>query len=722
MSAGILRKWGLAELIGPIAGVVFVTIVCFTWLGNRELRLREQLAQNVEIHNLMRQARGEMTRGYLFYVLYRNGDQSVRGEQILSYFNQSLSSIDDALNYESREKNKTRHQTLSPVRKGQIELVRTRVVAFRIMMVDAIQNGSMDDIQYRATYQLISQDLTNLNSQLLSDIKDSFRKQDMVVRLSIGIWAGSLAGVLLLLVVSFYRRDKIEEALRESEGRFRATFNQVAVGLAHVSIEGDWLMVNEKLCKMLGFNERELIKCRIEDITQADDFNSELQQRKRLLAGEISSYTMEMRCIRKNKVVMWTQLTVSLMRDAFDTPRYFISVVENIDDRKRFQADRDELLERERKARTDAESANRAKDHFLAVVSHELRTPLTPVTTSLDLLFRSKTVMAEHADTLAMMRRNIEAESQIISDLLDVARLSNNKIDLRRDVLDLHGLLSEVEQTCRSGMQKKRISWHLKPDASNSCVCADSLRITQVFTNLISNAIKFTPEGGNITVTTSNPNATTIRVEVMDDGIGIEPQVIQRLFMPFEQAEINLARRYGGLGLGLSIARNLLELHGGTLNAESQGLGCGTRFVAELPLTTESLSVKEIDTGQNATTRKRILLVEDNADTATALVRLLKSLGHDVTIAHSGSEAYVLAVENQYDLLLSDIGLPDFSGWELIRRLKVKKSIPAVALSGFGSEDDRRRSQDAGFITHLMKPVDIVRLENVINNVNVMAQ
>lgn len=711
---GILYRWGLAELAGPIAGVVLVTIGCFTLLSNRELNLRRQQMDLVTMNSGLLQARAALARGYLFYVLYKSGDSSVRVEQIISYIDQSISEVDSVITVRNSWRHTPYDAEFTPQLLPTLQSMRQQLSGFRVQVQDSLRNTGGPEFELRTTHQLLTQQIVRQHDLLMLDVNEAFKRQDTVVRISIGIWAGSLAGVLLLLVMSSVRRSRTERALRDSEQRFRATFNQAAVGIAHVDTEGRWLLVNDTLCRMLGYSSDEMQSLRFQDITHVDDLSNDLHLMHRMLAGEIGSYSMEKRYICKSGSILWVNLTVAMVRNEDGSPSYFISVVEDINDRKRVHADRDELLERERKARTDAESANRAKDHFLAVVSHELRTPLTPVTTGLDLLSRDPAVMTEHGDTITMMRRNMETESQIISDLLDVVRLSNNKLELRRSVIDLHRLLRDVEQTFRVGMNTKRIRWHFSLEAGSSLVKADPLRMTQVFTNLLGNAMKFTPEDGCITVSTRNIKPGTLRVEVQDDGIGIEPHVMQRLFQPFEQAEISLARHYGGLGLGLSIARGLLELHGGTLSVSSDGLGKGACFAAELPVTIGPLSIGGRDAGQSATQQKRILVVEDNADTAQALTRLLKSLGHQVTVAHTGAEGLEKASAEDFDLLLSDIGLPDFSGWEMLRRLKEKKDLPAIALSGFGSQEDQHRSREAGFLTHLVKPVDVIRLENAI--------
>ncbi len=718
MIKGLLYKWGIADLAAPLTGVVLITIVCFTLLNNREMRWQREVANLVALHQELQQARAELTTGQMLSVMLRAGDQSVRTEQVMSYLDQAVSTLNDALDLRQNIQDTPGDKQYNSALRTRLLELRNEVEAFKQTTRITLKGTEQSELDRRAAYQMIIQHINNINTRLLEDTGIALKNQDTVVRVSIGIWAGSLAGVLLLLIASSIRRTRTEVALRESEERFRAAFNQAAVGIAHVDIDGSWLRVNGTLCQMLGYSADELTRMRFQDITHADDLSKDVSQMHQLLAGEINTYVMEKRYIRKDGRQLWANLTVSLVRHSTGEPHYFIAVVENIDERKRIQADRDQLLERERVARSDAESAMRAKDHFLAVVSHELRTPLTPVTTGLDLLARSPEVMAEHSEIVVMMQRNIETESQIISDLLDVARLANNKLDVRFAMVDLHQLLRDVEQTFRISTQHKQVYLQLELGADHYHVNADARRMTQVFMNLVGNAIKFTPDGGRIVIRTADTDARRIRVEVEDNGIGLDPEVIQRLFKPFEQAEVNMARRYGGLGLGLSIARSIIELHGGTLSVVSQGPGKGACFIAEMPATAPVIARRqEASESNHGIAQKRILVVEDNGDTLQALVRLLKTLGHHVTAAQSATQGLEIGTREHFDLVLSDIGLPDFSGWELIRRLRQQVKTPAIALSGFGTEEDQKRSKEAGFSDHLTKPVDIIRLESAIRAV-----
>lgn len=378
-------------------------------------------------------------------------------------------------------------------------------------------------------------------------------------------------------------------------------------------------------------------------------------------------------------------------------------------------------------------SASEAKDRFLAVLSHELRTPLTPVLTSVQMLEADASLPAETRETLGVIRRNVELEARLIDDLLDLTRISRGKLRMDRRALDLSTLLSNVIDICRPDVRAKgiRLQYGVKgrgsgvgdgPAATGEpvVVMGDAARLHQVFWNLLKNAVKFTPEGGLVSVELHREMPDGGRggeavVKVSDTGIGIPASLLPRVFDAFMQGEHD-ARRFGGLGLGLAIARALVELHGGKLTASSGGDRQGATFEVRLPLSTtadHSIAVSRSDAGV-AGPSLRILLVEDHADTARVLQRLLKHYGHVPTTVSTVAQALaVLRAGEKFDLMVSDIGLPDGSGYDLMRQ-STGLHPPAIALSGFGMDDDIQRSREVGFVEHLTKPVDAAYLEQVI--------
>ena len=380
------------------------------------------------------------------------------------------------------------------------------------------------------------------------------------------------------------------------------------------------------------------------------------------------------------------------------------------------QADRDQLLAREQAARKTAETANRAKDEFLATLSHELRTPLTPIAAAIDLIQRMVDLPPAARELAADIRRHVHLEARLIDDLLDMAQLRTGDLRLDRKRLEVHALLRSSVSALQARAGEGQIGLALDLTAADSAVIGDEGRLVQLFNHLIENALKFTPAGGTVMVRTLNKGVasaepTRLIIDIIDTGMGIEPDVLGRLFRPFEQADSSLTRRFGGLGRGLNLARALAELHGGTLTGASEGSGCGACFRVMLPTAPAAATTLS---PPRLTTAPRVLLVEDNPDTLRLLGRLVKSFGCTVTMAESAASALQLAGDGPIDLLISDIGLPDRSGWELMRELSSKQPMRGIAISGFSSDDDIRRSHEAGFAAHLVKPVNVQQLEELV--------
>ena len=359
-------------------------------------------------------------------------------------------------------------------------------------------------------------------------------------------------------------------------------------------------------------------------------------------------------------------------------------------------------------AKAVAEQANRAKDHFLAVLSHELRTPLTPVVMALSVLQRRPNVDPQAGEMLEMVRRNVELEATLIDDLLDVSRIARGKLELTRSAVPLCTVIQRAVEVCQPDIEARRLKFGVDLGPSGPYwVEADVPRLQQVFWNLLKNAIKFTPHGGCVGIRCRQDGPAVV-VEVNDSGMGIEPGALPRIFNAFEQVEQSITRQFGGLGLGLAISKALVELHGGQIEAHSAGRNQGATFRVRLPLTAP-LGQPDLRApaaaSQVAVRPLRILLVEDHGITAEMMQLVLAEEGHTVERAGDVATALELAGQQPFDLLLSDLGLPDGSGYDLIRELHVRgHQIPAVALSGYGQEEDIQRSRAAGFAAHLTKP------------------
>jgi signal transduction histidine kinase len=368
----------------------------------------------------------------------------------------------------------------------------------------------------------------------------------------------------------------------------------------------------------------------------------------------------------------------------------------------------------------EARDASAAKDRFLAMLSHELRTPLTPVVMMLSALQLGDRVGAAVKADLAMIRRNIDLEIRLIDDLLDVTRIAHGKLRLAPGPVRVHELLEHVRQVCAADARAAGVELSCDPAAPRDTVDGDPARLEQVFWNLVKNAIKFTPAGGSVRVVTA-PGERELLVTVRDTGAGIAPDVLPRMFHAFEQGGTTGARTAGGLGLGLAISKAIVELHGGRIWACSDGPGRGAALHVALPLAAApaphppAAEPARPDPGAAGAARPlRVLLVDDNADTLETMECLLTFRGMRVTTATGVREALDAAARGTFDLMISDIGLPDGSGCELVERMRRAQPVPAIALSGYGTDGDISRSLGAGFAAHLVKPVSFEQLEKTI--------
>jgi signal transduction histidine kinase/response regulator RpfG family c-di-GMP phosphodiesterase len=389
-----------------------------------------------------------------------------------------------------------------------------------------------------------------------------------------------------------------------------------------------------------------------------------------------------------------------------------LSLAEELAHRAALAVDNAGLYKAAQKARAEAERANLAKDSFLAMLSHELRTPLTPVLTSVLALEQEENLPEETRASLQMIRRNVELEARLIDDLLDLTRISKGKVQLSLEEVDAHVLLRNAVEICQADLDHKNLSLETELTAEKVCLEADPARLQQIFWNLIKNAVKFTPDGGRLAIRTANSDGQ-LRVEVSDSGMGIDAETLPKIFNAFEQGE---RTRLGGLGLGLAISKALVETHHGKLTAESAGRNQGATFTATFPVAENHAGASAVSVPSTPAARKsmRVLLVEDHEDTNRSLTNLLRRRGYHVHSARSVQSALALAENEQFDVLVSDIGLPDGSGIDLMQKLSVDHPLFGIALTGFGMEEDVRRSHDVGFHHHLIKPVDLNRLDALI--------
>jgi signal transduction histidine kinase/CheY-like chemotaxis protein len=388
----------------------------------------------------------------------------------------------------------------------------------------------------------------------------------------------------------------------------------------------------------------------------------------------------------------------------------------------RAEAERERLLQSEQEARDAAEKANQLKDEFLATLSHELRNPLNVILGYSELLLRMPEI--EHSPRLFKMgealKRNAQSQSQLINDLLDLSRLQRGKIALNNETVSLAAIIDSAVETVRADASAKNIDIRWDVSEQLLIVDGDRLRLQQIAWNLLNNAVMFTPAGGSIEISLHVENETAV-LSVADTGQGIDPDFLPHVFEMFRQADSSRIRKHGGMGIGLALVQQLVQLHNGTVSAESEGIGKGSRFTVRLPLAREAQRPSHlpgsspVELGVLAETK--LLIVDDSEDTVAMLEQLLKTGGANVTTATNGADALRLASERKFDVILSDISMPGMDGFEFLQRLRKingRQHVPVVAITGFGRNDDIERARAAGFYSHLTKPLNLQALAEVL--------
>lgn len=464
---------------------------------------------------------------------------------------------------------------------------------------------------------------------------------------------------------------------------------------------------NDGARRLFGYSAEEMIGHSILGIIPPNRHGEEQDLLRRLRAGEHISHYETVRVCKEGRSIH-VSATLSPIRDASGKIVGASKIARDISERKHIEA---ELLA----ARDAAESANRAKDEFLAALSHELRTPLTPVLLLAAEMEKSVAVTPGVRRDFAMIRKNVELESRIIDDLLDLTRITRHKLALHFETVEVHALITHALAILRSDREAKRIAIELDLSAEHHHVEGDAVRLQQVFWNVLKNAIKFTPERGVIRIS-SWAEGDRLRVATSDSGLGITVEEMPRIFTAFTQGREAASSRFGGLGLGMSISALLVHEHGGRIWAESAGRDQGATFHLELPLAAQAEpEVERQPTAlEDGARLMRILLVEDHEDTRGILQRLMSRWGHRVTTAASVKQAREEIEKGVFDMLLSDLGLPDGTGYDVIAAFRKRSDAPSIAMSGFGMEADLVRSQQAGFTEHLVKPISADRLKELI--------
>jgi len=507
------------------------------------------------------------------------------------------------------------------------------------------------------------------------------------------------------------RRNKAE--LHERERRFEATFEQAAVGIAHVATDGRWLRVNRKLCEILGYSQEELLQLTFQDITHPEDLGADLDLMRQTLAGEIPSYTLEKRYITKDGSTVWIKLTVSLIRDEAGAPDYFISVVEDISTRKGAEQ---ELLV----AKEDAEAASRAKSEFLANMSHEIRTPLNGVLGMLQLLIGGATPEEQKRFT-GMAFEAGRRLLLLLNDILDFSRVEAGGVTLASAPFSVRGLFKSVYNLFLVTSSNKNLAllFSVDPKVPDMLV-GDEARIRQILFNLVGNAIKFTPAGSVRVEAWTHPwrqeaGKVWFYFSVSDTGIGIPDDKISHVFERFTQTDSSYTRQYEGAGLGLAIVKRITRLMGGDIAVDSE-VGAGTTVYVRLVLDKAGRDARPESAASEGQPdaeprRLRILLAEDEVVSQLATQLMLQRLGHKVTCVGNGSEAVAAFSRAEFDAILMDVQMPVMDGVVATRTIRSstdlgrKAEVPIIALTAYALAGDREKFLAAGMDDYVPKPL-----------------
>jgi two-component system CheB/CheR fusion protein len=504
------------------------------------------------------------------------------------------------------------------------------------------------------------------------------------------------------------------DVLRASEQRLRIMQDQAPVGIREVDLQGRYLRVNDRYCELTGYSREELLARRVQDITFPDDVPASTEANRRVMTGEVQSYRLEKRYVHKKGQIIWIELHGYVVRDDSGKALCAVGITQDISERKRTEQ---ALLE-----------ADQSKNRFLAMLAHELRGPLAPLRNAAQLLKSSGGDLKRVEWVSFMMERQIKTIARMVDDLLDVSRITQGKVHLQTEVVDLCTVIRRTSDLVRPALESRALHFTVELPEVPVTLVADSVRLEQIFANLFHNAIKFTPRGGHIWVTTSwfdsrtrrgeqSSDAASVEVRVRDDGDGMDARTLASAFDLFAQGDQSIERSQGGLGIGLTLVRSLVELHGGTVTASSKGPGQGSEFVVRLPVTQEDGVRSPTPDGHRALDGagrpRRILVVDDNRDASDTLAMLLRAMNHDVRVAHDGPSAIADAGDFKPQVVLLDIGLPGMDGFEVARRLRdsYERSTVLVAISGYGQDEDRRRARESGFDHYFTKPVglDVLR-------------
>ena len=484
------------------------------------------------------------------------------------------------------------------------------------------------------------------------------------------------------------------ESLARSERDLSDFFENASVGLHWVGPNGIILRVNQAELDLLGYTREEYVGRHIGEFHVSEQTINDILDR--LARGEVlQEYPAQMRC--KDGRILDVLINSSVL---FDDGEFIHT--------RCFTRD----VTQQKEAEQTLREADRRKDEFLATLAHELRNPLAPISNSLQLMKYADLSGEVAAEARDVALRQVEHMVRLIDDLMDLSRITRNKLELRTERIDIAAVVKSAAETCRDMIEKSGQVFSVSTPARPVFVEADPVRVTQVVTNLLNNACKFTEPGGRIALGVDTDDQR-VAIRIKDTGIGIPREMLGSVFDMFTQVDRSLERTRAGLGIGLSLTKRLVELHGGSITAASDGPGTGSEFVIELPVSqvgeTKAKPSTSVPAVQHPPSSRRILVVDDNADSAESLAVLLRLHGNDTQVAGDGLEALRKGSDYKPDVILLDIGMPGMNGYDTCQMIRSEpwgKELLLIAMTGWGQDEDRRRSAEAGFDFHMVKPVD----------------
>ena len=508
---------------------------------------------------------------------------------------------------------------------------------------------------------------------------------------------------LVATVKALLRAQKAEEAAQISTKQWQVTFDAINDGVVLLDRDGRAVQVNSAMEGMLGKSWNDLSGQEIHDLLSIPPVPEDSPFLRMLDTGQREAVDLTLGD-------RWLRVTVDPIRDADGDINGGLCIASDITDRRR-------LEEELRRRAEELAAADRRKDEFLAMLAHELRNPLAPISNALEAIRLARSNAAATEEALNIARRQIGHMARLLDDLLDVSRFTRGKVHLRKVPVDLTTILRQAVETSRSLIEKNGHELLTSFPAEPVWLDGDPTRLAQIVANLLNNAAKYTDRGGRIALVADREGDEAV-VRVRDNGIGLSAEMLPRVFDLFAQADRSLDRSQGGLGIGLTLVRSLVQLHDGNVSVESRGPGQGSEFIVRLPASSRAQSTPVANKDATSAVESaypllRLLVVDDSQDSARSLARVLKLWGYEVRVAHDGLEAIEAASAEAFDVILLDIGLPGINGYEVAERLRDQfgSARPVlVALTGYGQAEDLARSQSVGFDDHLVKPVNLERL------------